>query len=78
MTSTDGTSFKGSIKKYLAWKYNYLKDPKDINWVTCSFCENEIKGGIFLSKQHQIGKKKKKKRKCCKIFKMFGWSKKRT
>ena len=31
MTSTDGTSFKGSIKKYLAWKYNYLKDPKDIN-----------------------------------------------
>lgn len=59
MTSTDDTSFKGSNKKYLARKYNYLKDPKDRNWVTCLFCENETKRGIFRAKKHQMRKRKK-------------------
>ena len=57
MTLEDGTSSKGFNKKDLAWKHNYLKDPKDTNSITCLFCGKETKGGIFKEKQHQIEKK---------------------
>ena len=50
MTSEDVTSSKGSNKKDLNWKYNFLKDPKDTNSVTCLFCKNETKFGIFRAK----------------------------
>ena len=57
MASKDGMSSKGSNKKDLAWKYIFLNDPKDTNSITCLFGENETKSGIFITKQHQIGKK---------------------
>ncbi|CAL9097945.1 unnamed protein product [Musa textilis] len=41
-------------KKDHAWKYNYLKDPKDPNAVTCMFCDKTTKGGIFCAK-HLVG-----------------------
>ena len=57
MTSDDDTSSKGSNKKDPTSKYNFLKDLKDTNSVTCLFCGKETKGGIFRAKQHKIGKK---------------------
>ena len=44
-----------SGKKDMAWKYNFLADPKDKNSVTCNFCGKVTKGGIYRAKQHQIG-----------------------
>ena len=73
MTSEDDTSSKGSNKKDPAWKYNFLKDLKDTNSVTCLFCGKETKGGIFRAKQHKIGKKGN-----CKVFKMSRGSKRRA
>lgn len=37
------------------WEYNYLKDLKDPNRVTCMFCEKKTVGGIYPAKQHLVG-----------------------
>nr|XP_018686228.1 PREDICTED: uncharacterized protein LOC103993628 [Musa acuminata subsp. malaccensis] len=58
MTSVESNSEDSSAKnsrKDPGWKYNYLKDPKDPNVVTCIFCEKTTGGGIFHAKQHQVG-----------------------
>ncbi|KAH7681554.1 Ribonuclease H-like protein [Dioscorea alata] len=51
-------SKQSSNKKDPAWKYNYLKDPKDPISVTCIFCDKTTKGGIFRAKLHQVGNSK--------------------
>lgn len=41
-----GGNVDGSNKKDPRWKYNYLKDPKDSNKVTCKFCDKTAEGYI--------------------------------
>ena len=41
-----------------AWKYNYLKNLNDIDFVTCIFCDNITSGGIYRAKLHQVGSNK--------------------
>ena len=36
-----------SNKKDPGWKHNYLKSPKDTNFVTCMFCEKVTTIGIY-------------------------------
>ena len=56
MASIQSNSIESPIasKKDPAWSYNYLKDPKDPNAVTCIFCDKTTRGGIFRAK-HLVG-----------------------
>ncbi|KAL6644314.1 hypothetical protein ACP70R_015922 [Stipagrostis hirtigluma subsp. patula] len=37
------------------WKYGYLSDKNDLNTTMCERCDKEIKGGIYMLKQHVVG-----------------------
>ncbi|CAL9098136.1 unnamed protein product [Musa textilis] len=56
MTSIQSNSIDSlmTTKKDPAWKYNYLKDLKDLNVVTCMFYDKTTKGGIFRAKQYLV------------------------
>ncbi|KAK1407750.1 hypothetical protein QVD17_39376 [Tagetes erecta] len=53
--SKDHAESSSQSKKDPGWKYNYLKDDKDKNSVTCIFCMKVTTGGIFRAKLHQVG-----------------------
>jgi len=61
-SSSQAQSIDSSVKLFkpplpdIRWKYNSVRDLKNLRRVTCDFCLTESTGGISRAKQHQLGK----------------------